>query len=56
VDAAQLFYMMSRGIDERTAMKLLVFGFFEEIIEQTANEELAAGLRQFIQEKFESKI
>ena len=56
VDAGQLFYMMSRGIDERTAMKLLVFGFFEEIIEQTANEELAAGLRQFIQEKFESKI
>ena len=24
VDAGQLFYMMSRGIDERTAMKLLV--------------------------------
>lgn len=56
VDEAELFYMMSRGIDRRTAMKLMVFGFFEEIIEQADNEELADNLRELVRNKFESKI
>lgn len=56
VDSEELFYMMQRGIPKREAMKLMVFGFFEEVIEKVDNEELAEGLRRLIHEKFDSKI
>ena len=56
VDAEELFYMMQRGISKREAMKLMVFGFFEEVVEKIDNEELAESLRKLIHEKFDSKI
>ena len=56
VDEAELFYMMSRGIPKRVAMQLMVFGFFEEVIEKISNEELAENLRQLIHKKFDAKI
>ena len=56
VDAEELFYMMQRGISKREAMKLMVFGFFEEVVEKIDNEELADSLRKLIHEKFDSKI
>lgn len=56
VDEDELFYMMSRGIPKRTAMQLMVFGFFEEVIEKVESEELAENLRQLVRNKFESKI
>ena len=56
VDEEELFYMMSRGIPKRAAMRLMVFGFFEEIIEQVASEELAENLRQLIHKKFDAKL
>lgn len=56
VDPEELFYMMQRGISKREAMKLMVFGFFEEVIEKIDNEELAESLRMMIHNKFDSKI
>jgi Fe-S cluster assembly protein SufD len=56
VDAEELFYMMQRGIPKREAMKLMVFGFFEEVIEKIENDELAESLRSLIHLKFDSKI
>ncbi|MEO0508418.1 MAG: Fe-S cluster assembly protein SufD [Verrucomicrobiota bacterium] len=56
VDEAELFYMMSRGIPKRIAMQLMVFGFFEEVIEKIESEELAENLRQLIHKKFGEKI
>ena len=56
VDEEELFYMMSRGIPKRAAMQLMVFGFFEEVIEKVASDELAENLRQLIHNKFETKI
>ncbi len=56
VDEEELFYMMSRGIPRRTAMQLMVFGFFEEVIEKIDSDELAENLRELIRNKFESKI
>ena len=56
VDEAELFYMMQRGIPRRVAMQLMVFGFFEEVIEKIDNEELADNLRNLIHKKFDSKI
>ncbi len=56
VDEDELFYMMSRGISKRVAMQLMVFGFFEEVIEKVESDELAENLRILIRNKFESKI
>ncbi len=43
---------MSRGISERKAQELLVFGFFEEIIEKLESDPLRQNLRQRIRLKF----
>jgi Fe-S cluster assembly protein SufD len=56
VNEDELFYMMSRGIAKRDAMKLMVFGFFEEVIEHVDSDELAENIRQLIRNKFEAKI
>ena len=56
VDEAELFYMMQRGIPRRVAMQLMVFGFFEEVIEKIESDELADNLRQLIHNKFDAKI
>jgi Fe-S cluster assembly protein SufD len=48
--------MMSRGIPKRAAMQLMVFGFFEEVIEKVESDELAENLRTLIRNKFEAKI
>ena len=56
LDPDELFYMMQRGIPRRTAMQLMVFGFFEEVIEKVENEELADNLRRLIHKKFDAKI
>lgn len=34
VDAAQLFYLTSRGISHREAVRMLVFGFFSEVTDR----------------------
>ena len=52
LDEDQLFYLMSRGISERKAQELLVFGFFEEIIEKLESDPLRQNLRQRIRLKF----
>lgn len=52
IDQEELFYMLARGISKPTAQKLLVFGFFEEILEQITNEELADYHRQLVHQKF----
>jgi len=56
VDEEELFYMMQRGIPRRTAMQLMVFGFFEEVIEKVDSDELAENLRQLIHKKFAAKL
>ncbi len=52
LDESELFYFLARGIHRETAKELLVFGFFEEIIEKVDNDELAAVLRDFVHAKF----
>lgn len=56
VDEEELFYMMQRGIPRRVAMQLMVFGFFEEIINQIESDELAENLRTLIHNKFDKKL
>ncbi len=40
VEEEQLFYLMSRGIPEPEAERLIVFGFFNEVIERITLEEV----------------
>lgn len=56
VDEEELFYLMQRGISRRVAMQLMVFGFFEEIIDLIDNEELAENVRKLIHHKFDAKL
>ena len=53
VDDEQMFYLESRGIPPVVARELLVFGFFEEVLNKLENEELHAVLRELIQTKFQ---
>ncbi len=52
IDEEQLFYLMARGMPKKIAHQLLVFGFFEEIIEKVDNDELKDNLRTLVQGKF----
>jgi len=51
VDPEQLYYLQSRGIRPKTAHQLLVFGFFEEVLNRLDNEPLHDALRGFISRK-----
>lgn len=53
LDESELFYMQSRGITPAEAKRLLVFGFFEEVLEKIDNEPLAESLRTLVHEKFD---
>ena len=55
IDEDQLFYMRSRGISDRLARQLLVFGFFEEIIEKIQLPNLEDLVRKWIEERFQSQ-
>jgi Fe-S cluster assembly protein SufD len=52
IDPEELFYLQTRGIPEVKAHELLVFGFFEEVLNRLEDEDLHAALRSIIQSKF----
>ena len=52
VEARQLFYLMSRGLSREQAERLLVFGFFDEVLGRIPVE----GVRSRIREAIERKI
>ena len=45
-----LFYLMARGITEKSARALLVNGFVDELIDELANEELVEALESLIEQ------
>jgi Fe-S cluster assembly protein SufD len=48
----QQFYLQSRGIDPAKAHELIVFGFFEEVLNRLENDDLHRVLSDLIQSKF----
>jgi len=52
IDPEQEFYLQSRGIAKEAADELLTFGFFEEVLNRLANDELHDALRTLIRTKF----
>jgi len=53
VEEEHLFYLMSRGIDRVTAQKLVVFGFFGDVLDRIRVAEVREGLAAAIAAKVE---
>jgi Fe-S cluster assembly protein SufD len=51
IDADQIFYLRSRGLDEATAREMIVNGFFQDIVDKVRDEDLRAELVDIIHEK-----
>lgn len=52
VDEEEIFYMLARGIPKPVAQELVVYGFFEEVLDRIADDKLAEITRQMIRSKF----
>jgi Fe-S cluster assembly protein SufD len=52
IDAEQEFYLKSRGIPHEAANELLIFGFFEEVLNRLESDELHEALRTLIRARF----
>ncbi len=52
IDEDQLYYLESRGIPPEVAERLVVLGFFDEVIDQLPAAELASDLRGRVAAKF----
>ncbi|MCX6956794.1 MAG: Fe-S cluster assembly protein SufD [Verrucomicrobia bacterium] len=52
IDPEQEFYLQSRGIAKEAADELLTFGFFEEVLNRLASDDLHEALRDLIRTKF----
>lgn len=50
IDHNHLFYLMARGISEKSARGLLVNGFVDELIDELENEELVEALEMLIEQ------
>jgi Fe-S cluster assembly protein SufD len=51
VSDEELFYLMSRGIPEKEAERLIVFGFFAEVLDRVDLPEVRAGLERAIEDE-----
>jgi Fe-S cluster assembly protein SufD len=49
VSEDEIFYLMSRGIPAQEAERLIVFGFFQEVLDRIQLEEIRAGLERTIE-------
>jgi Fe-S cluster assembly protein SufD len=54
VDEDALFYLQSRGIPLREAERLIVFGFFREVLDRVTLPEVRAGLEAAIAKELET--
>jgi len=52
IDEQELFYLQSRGISKTLAEKLIILGFFEEIISKAGSDDLVQLLRDLISDSF----
>ena len=52
IEEEELFYLLSRGIDQLTAKQLIVSGFLNEVVERLGNKPIGDKLRELIDTKF----
>jgi len=55
IEDEEIFYMLARGIPREKAQELIVYGFFEEIIDRIDDRQLAERAREAIQSKFSKR-
>jgi len=55
VDEIMLFYLMSRGLSRDQAERLLVFGFFDEVLERVPGDGVRARIREAIERKIQGR-
>ena len=55
IDDDQLYYLQSRGVPPEVAERLIVFGFFEDVIERLPIGGLTDALRAAVARKFEAR-
>ena len=53
IDEEQLYYLLSRGIDEKKAKQLMIAGFIEPILQKISNEKTREELLTIIRQKLE---
>ena len=53
VEEETLFYLQSRGIPRKEAERLIVFGFFQEVLDRVPLPEVREGLSQAIERELE---
>jgi len=54
IDEQELFYLLSRGIPQSVAERLIILGFFEEVIEKIGEENQLDMAREAIAQSFEN--
>ena len=54
LDEEQIFYMMSRGIPRTEAVRVLVEGYFEEVVQRLSDEGMKGLVRRRIVRKLEA--
>jgi Fe-S cluster assembly protein SufD len=52
IEPEQEFYLQARGINPAAAKQMLVFAFFEEVLNKLENEDLHKALGTLIESKF----
>jgi Fe-S cluster assembly protein SufD len=52
VDEEEMFYLLSRGIPQKVAKRLIVTGFLDEVIGRLGDKKIGDHLRSLIEEKF----
>lgn len=55
-DAEQLFYLQSRGIEEEEARRLVVHGFFTDIVRRIGVEEISTELMRLIEAELQETL
>jgi Fe-S cluster assembly protein SufD len=51
IEPEEIFYLMSRGIPREMARRIVINGFFEEVIARVANADLRDDLRELVEAK-----
>lgn len=51
LDAEEVFYLLSRGIPKEEAVRLVVFGFFSEVLDQLPMDDVRQELLRAVQRK-----
>ena len=56
LDPEHVFYLRARGLDEETARRLLVTGFFDEVINKVGNAHVREHLQRCVQDKMQRQV